>query len=302
MRTNKTDDVFESNDGASQFYGKVVGRHQSSGLLLTEVRHSAGRRLPLHSHESAYFCLLLDGAYWEYYGSRTFTYKPMTIMFHPPELTHQDEVGDKGGHFFSIEMDSRWMDRLKEFSKIPKDIIETGSSDLLWLGMRLYREFQEPGVCAALAIEGLVTSMLADMASCDGIKREKCRPLWLRRAVDLIEAQFSQKLTLTRIAAEVGVHPFHLSKVFRQFHHQTVGDYVKGLRVRFACARLSDQEREISDISLEAGFADQSHFTRVFKHITGLTPGAYRVALGRGKTLTLSVESDEGLREGGRAC
>jgi AraC family transcriptional regulator len=47
------------------------------------------------------------------------------------------------------------------------------------------------------------------------------------------------------------------------------------LRLEWAAARLSE-ERSLAQIALEAGFADQSHFTRAFRRHFGVTPGRYR--------------------------
>jgi AraC family transcriptional regulator len=261
-----------------QFYGEVIKKRQCSGLLMSELRHPTGRRLPRHSHELAYFCLLLGGGYAEYLGRRTLTYKPLTVMFHPPELTHSDEIGYCGGHFFSVEMERQWLESLRDYSFVPDAVTEARGGDLGWLSLRLYREFREPGTCSPLAVEGLVMTMLAEVASAHK-KREKKRPSWLVRAVELLHEEFPRRLTLSRVATEVGVHPFHLSRVFRQTYNQTVGEYVNQLCVQFACRKLADPEARLTDVALAAGFADQSHFTRVFKQVTGMTPGVFRASL-----------------------
>jgi len=79
-----------------QFYGEILRKRQESGLILSELRHDSARKLPSHSHELAYFCLLLNGDYWEQFGRRRITYKPLTVMFHPPGTTHIDEIGPHG--------------------------------------------------------------------------------------------------------------------------------------------------------------------------------------------------------------
>jgi AraC family transcriptional regulator len=55
-----------------------------------------------------------------------------------------------------------------------------------------------------------------------------------------------------------------------------MGEYLRRFRVREACKRLGGRELTLAEIALQVGFADQSHFTRVFKRLTGLTPGEYR--------------------------
>ena len=55
-----------------------------------------------------------------------------------------------------------------------------------------------------------------------------------------------------------------------------LNELLQELRVRHVCERLADLEVPLADLALEAGFADQSHCTRVFKRLTGTTPGAWR--------------------------
>jgi AraC family transcriptional regulator len=132
-----------------------------------------------------------------------------------------------------------------------------------------------------LTIEGLVLEMLATVGRMKEIK-EQSGPPWFSRAMDLLNAEFRNNLKVQDIANELGVHPFHLSRVFRNVHRQTIGEYVQKLRVTYACKELVIPDNDLATVALSAGFADQSHFTRVFKNITGVTPGVYReLAKGR---------------------
>jgi AraC family transcriptional regulator len=261
-----------------QFYGHVARKRACAQVLLSELHHPTGRKLPEHSHQLSYFSLLLSGEYSEHLGQRSYSYSPLTVMFHPAWLTHSDEVGASGGHFFSVELETSWIERLQEHATVPTVVTPTQAGDLTWLAMRLFREFRQPDVCSPLAVEGLVMAMLADITRIR-LNNERHRPAWLSRATDLIHARFSESLTIAEIALEVDIHPFHLSKVFRQFNQQSVGEFVNRLRIQFACDELGKSEKSLADIALASGFADQSHFTRVFKERTGMTPGAFRQSL-----------------------
>lgn len=258
-----------------QFYGEILRKRQGSGLILSELKHEGARKLPSHSHELAYFCLLLNGNYWEQSGRKRITYKPLTVMFHPPGTTHIDEIGPGGGRFFSVEVKAEWMDRLRECVGAIDLDSSLHEGDLAWLAMRLYREHKQADACSILTIEGLVLEMLAIVGRMRD-PREQHGPEWLARAVDLLNSEFCKNLKVQDIANEVGVHPFHLSRVFRDIHRQTIGEYVHKLRVRYACKQLAVPDNDLAGVALAAGFADQSHFTRVFKNITGITPGVYR--------------------------
>jgi AraC family transcriptional regulator len=141
--------------------------------------------------------------------------------------------------------------------------------------MRLYREHKQMDACSMLTIEGLVLEMLAFVGRMKDVK-EQPGPAWLSRAIDLLHSEFRTNLKVQDIANVVGVHPFHLSRVFRTVHRQTIGEYVQRLRVSYACKQLAVPEIDLAEVALAAGFADQSHFTRVFKNFTGITPGVYR--------------------------
>jgi AraC family transcriptional regulator len=261
-----------------QFYGQVAQKRVCAQVVLSELRHETRRKLPEHSHQLSYFCLLLSGEYSEHLGQKSYAYSPLTVMFHPPGLTHWDEVGAGGGHFFSIELETSWIERLQEHAIVPTVVTPTQAGDLTWLGMRLFREFRQPDFCSPLAVEGLVMAMLADVTRIR-LHKERQKPAWLSQAMDLIHDQFSENLTIAGIASEVDIHPFHLSKVFRQFNHQSIGEFLNRLRIQFACRELANPERRLAEIAFASGFADQSHFTRVFKERTGMTPGAFRSSL-----------------------
>ncbi|PYO90670.1 MAG: hypothetical protein DMD66_01815 [Gemmatimonadetes bacterium] len=77
-------------------------------------------------------------------------------------------------------------------------------------------------------------------------------------------------------AAMCGGHPDYFARAFRTWFGAAVGAYVRRLRLDWAADRLARTEVPIVEIALDAGFADQSHFTRAFRHQVGVTPGDYR--------------------------
>lgn len=117
---------------------------------------------------------------------------------------------------------------------------------------------------------------------------------WLGRIVDKPTAEFAERLTLDELSGEAGVHRVHLSRVFRKWKGEGIGEYVHRLRIRAACEQMLVPEIPISEIGLATGFADQSHFTRSFRKVTGMTPAAFRsqVTGDRSQTKIHSGHSD----------
>jgi AraC family transcriptional regulator len=148
----------------------------------------------------------------------------------------------------------------------------------VWLAKILYDEFYRMDRASPLAIEGLTLGMMAEVSRRHVKTSDGTSPRWLEQARDFLHAHFSEELTLEGIAGAVGTHPVHLARVFRQYYGCTVGEYMRRLRVEFACREMSLTNRPLLQGALEAGFYDQSHFSRTFKKIVGLTPTAYRAS------------------------
>lgn len=125
-------------------------------------------------------------------------------------------------------------------------------------------------------MEGLALEILAE-ASRDGSRAsERMPPPWLLLARDLLHDRFAENPLIDEIATEVGVHPVHLARVFRRQYACTPGEYLRRLRIEFACQRLLSSDSALIDIALSAGFSDQSHFTRTFRQQMRMTPGEFR--------------------------
>ena len=103
----------------------------------------------------------------------------------------------------------------------------------------------------------------------------------LRRACEYVHAHFGENLTLAQVARAAGVHPVYLGQIFRQEFGETLGEYLNRIRVRAAAERLANSDLPLSAIALDFGFYDQSHFTRIFRQVTGATPGVFRADYAR---------------------
>ena len=105
-----------------------------------------------------------------------------------------------------------------------------------------------------------------------------CRPGFAARPT-LIDAHLQKPPALRTLAGEAGVHPVYFAAAFRRFYGCSPGEYARRRRIDFARKQIANPELPLARIAVDAGFADQSHLTRVFKRFTGLTPREYRTFL-----------------------
>jgi AraC family transcriptional regulator len=258
------------------YYGQLVRRDEVAGFILTETVYRAGAQIPSHAHANAYFCVVLQGAYTEAYNGRSRECRATTLAFHPPEEVHSERFRDEPVRSFNVEIPPVCMARIAHHCNLLDHSPDFNGGTMGGLGIKLYREFIYPDSVSPLAIEGLVLEILAQSARKQPVREERRPARWLECARDLLQSRFAETLTVSEVARQVSVHPVHLAREFRKHYGCTMGDFVRRLRVDFACGELVKGDRTLAELSLSLGFFDQSHFCRTFKALTGVTPGEYR--------------------------
>ena len=98
----------------------------------------------------------------------------------------------------------------------------------------------------------------------------------LTPVISLIEERFNEDLSMQEMAENVGLSSTQFNLRFRQILRMSPTEYLQKLRIETAQRLLFRSDKNIASISSEIGFYDQSHFTKRFRKITGLTPLAYR--------------------------
>jgi AraC family transcriptional regulator len=101
-------------------------------------------------------------------------------------------------------------------------------------------------------------------------------PKRLKRVLDFIEARIAAEISLDDLAAEACLSPFHFSRMFRAATGLSPHRYVTERRIEAAKEKLRLAQSSLVDIALDTGFGSQSNFIRVFRKMTGVTPGQYR--------------------------
>ena len=247
-------------------------------MVLSELCQPVARSVPRHEHELAYVTVVLHGDYLEGDHGKLDELRPLSAVFNPVGVVHSTVIGPAGAALFTIEFRTP---NLRELDlHLPEETtFDRGAGTLLWPGLRLFSAFKNQNT-DPLELEGHVFEVLGAIA---GLNRslDKTPPRWLTRVKDRLHAEFSNQLRMRDLAREAGVHPVHLARTFRRFEKQTPGEYQQQLQLRAACELLRNPEWPLATIAAECGFADQSHFTRVFRRMAATTPLRFRQAVAR---------------------
>ncbi len=101
-------------------------------------------------------------------------------------------------------------------------------------------------------------------------------PRRLPRVTEFIEAHLGEGLTIEALASEACLSPFHFARAFKAATGTAPHRYLTDRRIGRARALIAEGRLPLAEIAEECGFSSQPHFTRWFKRIVGITPGAYR--------------------------
>ncbi len=101
------------------------------------------------------------------------------------------------------------------------------------------------------------------------------------KVIEYIKANFQRRMSLEEIAASTYLSKTYLSSLFKKETGYSISEYINIVRIERSKALLMEENISIIDIANLCGFEDQSYFTKVFKHIVGITPKKYRETRGK---------------------
>jgi len=101
------------------------------------------------------------------------------------------------------------------------------------------------------------------------------------KAIEYVNKNYMKKISLEDVASYVHLSPTYFSKLFKDETQYNFNTYLNNVRIEMGKKLLLDESIPIVDISNLIGFEDQSYFSKVFKKITGVTPGKYRKSRGQ---------------------
>jgi AraC family transcriptional regulator len=141
----------------------------------------------------------------------------------------------------------------------------------------------KPQQASSLFLEHVCLAMTAHMACVYagmnpnmGMPRSGLAPWQVRRSKELMSASLSEDLPLSRLAAECGLSVRHFARAFRLSTGMPPHRWLLQRRVERAQQIMKTRALPLADVASLCGFADQSHFTRVFTGMVGVSPGAWR--------------------------
>lgn len=147
---------------------------------------------------------------------------------------------------------------------------------------RLWIESNADNPCGQLFAEGALVALaaillrLSDGPAQPAVAKGGLAPWQVRRATEVLQTQSSEQLSLTMLAREVGLSPFHFARAFKQSIGVPPHRYRTRLRLEKACHLLEMTNASVTDIAFAVGYETSQALARVFGREFGTTPTAWR--------------------------
>jgi AraC-like DNA-binding protein len=268
---------------AGDYFGVTRPLWADAGLSLAQTTFSTPCVIPLHQHENPFFCLVLSGT-----GTRRWQAAPgaeaqMALTAFPAEVPHANRWYSERGQCLHIEFSPAWCERMREARQVLAAPLDFSGGPALALAQRIAAESHQRDAASPLILEGLILELIGQCLRQGNAGRTSVAPAWLAQLRDLLHDRFMEGVSLSALAAEQRVSADYLARAFRRHFGCTVGDYVRQLRIEAACTQLINSSLPLSEIAIALGFADQAHFSRVFKQVMKISPRAFRLSAQPGR-------------------
>ena len=105
-------------------------------------------------------------------------------------------------------------------------------------------------------------------------------PRWIPAICVYIDAHIHEPIKVSQLAALANVHPVYFARAFKASRGISVLKYVRQRRVMAAATAMEKRPVRLVDVANQFGFADQAHFSRVFREEFGASPSKFRARIG----------------------
>ena len=247
-------------------------------FFVSETTYRPRLTVPKHRHPTSCLHCILEGEYVEVTTRGRVSIGRGQSLFKPSGLLHWNRIGDLGSRALRIEFRPEKLDAFEV--PYPTSLTSTTNPMMYELTRRMLFEIRGSDPVTPLVVEGLcleVISLLLRDSLRTGSQGPDIRDR-VSKCTEFIHSSFRESFTLSEISELLGVNRTRLAQEFRRVHNCTMGDYLRQVRVGYVMEQLDSTDRRLGEIALSAGFSDQSHCTRTFKRLVGVTPAAWRTS------------------------
>jgi AraC-like DNA-binding protein len=235
-----------------------------------------------HRHDTYAICLTTTGVQaFNYRGASQISTPGQVVVLHPDEVHDGYAATEEGFGYCQLYVEPALIfEAIQSMCPHPCSLpfVRTPVVMNRKLSAAIIGAFQ--GIHEPLAIDSLIVQLAEGLMEADPICKQASLPRHLdvaalARARQYLDTQKTRVVHSSELEAVTGLTRYDLARQFRIICGTSPYRYLLMRRLDFAREQLA-QGRSLVEVALEAGFADQAHFSRMFKATFGITPARYR--------------------------
>jgi len=256
-----------------EYLGNIRNRFTTEhGIAVVETEHQKKVYEGWHSHNNAHITLFLKGGTTEKRKNFSETLGPGSLLFYHSDEQHLNQNTLFPSRNINIEIEENLLKKLD----LSEEIIEKSIQNTVFTKFLILKIFKE--TLTADPFSGDTITMLFSQLSnaYHHLERFDKSPFWVKSLQELLNDCWNGNPNLQDLATVLQLNPITISKHFPKYFGCTLGEYMRRIKINRALPLIQSNKNSLTEISLECGFADQSHFIRTFKNQTGFLPKQFQ--------------------------
>lgn len=245
---------------------KMVNFPTSDGKIYISNQFDLGASELLHYHDEPHLTLIINGGVLDKRKSLDKERLSGELMFFHAGENHQTINKLFPTKYVSLTFDWNFLRRNSINESKLKSAVEKNLNSNFTV-LKIYKELVANDEFTAYSTEMLLFNLIDEKNS---IMTK--RPNWINKVHQMLNDNWNREISLNDLAITANVHPKSVSRHFSKYFACTLGEYRRQLKIAKAISLIKTSKLSLTEIAHECNFADQSHFIRTFKEMTGFLP------------------------------
>lgn len=252
---------------SNKYFGITAKSIKTESFNISITKPPAQSEISTHSHAKPYLCLLASGVYNE----KSNTSNIITagdVIYRTANYEHANHFSNEDSICLNIEIDNEASFMIQNDIKLP--LAESKQKSSLETYKVLFAV--KNGLSNDLLNIYCYESMLSHV---DGMMVKGDRN-WIKQVKEYINDNPLSPISLQKLSHLFGLHPNYIVRKFKEVTGIKLSDYLTKIRLEYSISNLILTEDSLTNVALNSGFYDQSHFNRNFKKYIETTPMVFR--------------------------
>ena len=243
--------------GHQHYSGSIESSKEVESFSISIGWNTPETIVPNHSHEKPYLCLCLDGTYTETNYKTSTLIDPGACIFRSANYEHANQFYEYDVKLLNVEINNPTEFMEENDFKLPEsEILRKGTLDLYRL-LYSYKLGVSDDLLNILCYESTIKHF--DMLPVRG------KLDWVRKVKERILDDPFTSISLSRFSREFNLHPNYIVRKFKAITGYRLSEYLNKTRVELSLKKMIQSDDSLTNIAVDSGFCDQSHFNRNFR-------------------------------------